>query len=157
MLYAGDSLTTLGEARSLLADMVKADQPPVLSEPDLETALIDSRVRDSADRWITDPDYVQTYNLFLAAAKVSNLRAIREYGAPGVEEFTSEGSRFKLRKVDWAAVARNFMEQAADSAGLENSDGQIIILEITHTPPVVEDVIPLDSVYPLRGAITNAD
>lgn len=135
---------TREEARTQLAAMVDAAADPVLDENDLNTALTFSRIPDEEGRPPTDPDYVETFDLYWAAAECMLIRHRRTLMQGGkVTEFTSEGSRFKVEGgADWLALARYWRDQSPLA-----TPGQIGVIEID----TGQDFIPQSAAYPRPG------
>lgn len=115
---------TRDEARTELASMVDATgTEPALTDADLDAALTAARIVDSEGRTPSDPDYVETFDLYYAAAECMLIRYRKTaMKGRGITRFTSEGATFeKDDSVDWLALARWWRTQSPltpDSGGV---------------------------------------
>lgn len=85
---------------------------PVAEQVNLQAAIDATRVRDADGRAPSDPDWAPTSDLYLAAAAYVEAWAVRRaIGMDGeIQEFASEGSRFKiatLSAADLRAMAKH--------------------------------------------------
>lgn len=109
--------TTLSVARAALAAEVTPSTAPVLSDADLDAALGRSKVVDAHGRPPSAPSYTPTYSILWAAAETARTRAIRALADSSVTSFSSEGSRFDVKQVDWLAIVRAYQARALGEAG----------------------------------------
>ena len=121
---------TREEARTELASMVDATgTEPTLTDADLDTALTLSRIVDTEGRPPTDPDYVETFDLYHAAAECMLIRYRRTaMQGQGIQRFTAEGATFeKGAGPNWLALADWWRGQSPLTPA---ADGGIGVIEV---------------------------
>jgi len=97
---------TREEARALLAVQALASTPPALTSDELDAALSSSRLPDNEGRPPSDPDFVEeNWDLNYATAECFELKQVKQMSAGTLQEFTSEGARFKKEPPNFQAVA----------------------------------------------------
>ena len=144
---------TTAEVRGKLADLVRPSTAPTLTDDQLDQALLESRVKDSTGRWTDDPAYVPSYELYWAAALVTDLRVIATMGQDQITDFSSEGSSFSRQAASWPDLARKFRQMAEHDHGMV-SGLEVIEVSRQRRPSVTGT----DRVFPhLSGVVTNAD
>jgi hypothetical protein len=99
-----------------------ADAQPALTTDELAQLLADAQTRDSEGRWTDDADYVETYDLNLAAARGWRLKAGRVAADYSI--------KIEGRELDRGEMVKNFLMMARDyarrarpsSVGMSRSD-----------------------------------
>lgn len=102
------------DLRLWLRSTVGADVAPVLSEDQIDAAILASRVVDSEGRFVGDDGYEPTWNGWWAAALLADQKAIAAVvtKTAQISSFTSEGSTVTrtegATEVDFEALAAKF-------------------------------------------------
>lgn len=113
------------DARNALADMLGDTIPPAV----VETALAGALTWDSEGRKPGDDDYIDTYDVFFAAAEVADQMALRDAAAPQVTSWSSESTSMQVAGPNWAAMAHAWRLRSplARAAGYGRTLGEISV------------------------------
>lgn len=103
------------------------DAANLLTEPDIDEALDRSLTWDSEGRPPSDPDYVETYDPYWAAAEAASILAVRATGKGGILKFSSEGSSFERTAPDFWAMARALRARSPMGAEYGTGIGAITV------------------------------
>lgn len=126
---------TRDEARTQLAAMVDATTAtPLLSDADLDLALTLALVVDAEGRIPGAEDYVETFDLYWAAAEATMIRYRRTaMTGGGITEFTSEGATFKKSAgPDWLTLAAHWRSRSPLTAA-----GGLGVIEVDTPDPLM--------------------
>ena len=100
-------------ARNALAELVQArTTQPVLTDDQLDAALAASLVPDTAGIWPGGDGYVQTWDLWWAAAETAVTRSELAAMQPVVKRWSSEGTTVERVAPNWLALARQYRSRS---------------------------------------------
>jgi len=121
-------MTTRAEALETLRTLADAASPPVITDPELDTALTASRLPDNAGLPPSDPAFVEeNWDLNYAAAEIYELKAARFASVAWLKQFTSENATFIKDRPDYQAMADWFRDHS--TVGSDNGMPSFVALD----------------------------